>query len=70
MSATLPTPDDLRSWREARGLTQTEAGELADLRSNVLPDSKRRQWQRWEYGDEPAPQWLREVLWTRTWSRP
>jgi hypothetical protein len=66
----LPDGEDLRAWREAQGLTQAEAGEIADVREEIKPESKRRQWIRWEHGDEPVPQWLREVLQQRHGSAP
>lgn len=66
----VPMPRDLKAWREREGLTQAEAGEVADNRDEIKPESKRRQWIRWEHGEETAPQWLREALQQRRGSAP
>lgn len=41
-SVRIPTPKELKAFRTARGLTQTEAGELIGV--------TQRQWLRWETG--------------------
>lgn len=49
-----PTPDDLREWRDAEGLTQERAAEIAGV--------QRLAWARWELGERSVPQWLGDVL--------
>lgn len=57
-----PTPDDLRAWREAEGLTQERAAALAGV--------ERLAWARWESGDRAVPQWLRDTLLQRWGAAP
>ena len=57
-----PTPDDLRAWREAEGLTQERAGHVAGV--------KRLAWARWEGGTRGVPQWLADTLLQRWGSAP
>ena len=61
MSA-VPTPADLRAWREREHLSAARASALAgvDIRT----------WQRWELAEVAAPQWLRDTLMQRCGSAP
>lgn len=40
------TPDDIRAWREARGLSQKDLAEALGVRQATVS--------RWESGDRPA----------------
>jgi DNA (cytosine-5)-methyltransferase 1 len=51
---TQPTPDQIKAAREAAGLTQTEAANLAWV--------KLRTWQDWEYAKTPIPLGLWELF--------
>jgi len=53
-TAPTPTPDELRAWRDAEGLTQERAARVAGV--------ARLAWARWEGGTRPVPQWLADVL--------
>ena len=44
------TPEELREWREALGLSQGRAAE----RVGANP----RSWQKWELGERAVPKWL------------
>lgn len=57
-----PSPDDLRAWRDAEGLTQERAAKLAGV--------ELRAWQRWESGERAVPQWLADTLRQRWGSAP
>lgn len=49
-----PTPEEIRRWRDAVGLTQSAVAEL-------LPTDLRT-WQRWEAGDRRPPPFLARAL--------
>jgi len=44
------TPEALRDWRRAHGLSQTTAAAAAGVHM--------RSWQRWELGERAIPHWL------------
>lgn len=50
----VPTPADLRAWRDAEDLTQDDAARLAGV--------ARETWARWEIGTRAIPQWLADTL--------
>lgn len=57
-----PTPEDIREWRIAESLTQVQAAQIAGVGA--------RAWQRWEGGERPIPESLRDVLAHRWGSAP
>ena len=57
-----PSPDELRAWREAEGLTQSTAARVA--RVGI------RAWQRWESGERGVPENLSDTLVVRWGSCP
>jgi DNA-binding transcriptional regulator YiaG len=55
-------PEDIREWRIAESLTQVQAAKIAGVGA--------RAWQRWEGGERPIPESLRDVLAHRWGSAP
>lgn len=62
MRIVIPTSLAILAWREAHGLSQADAAEIAGV--------ELRTWQRWEYGEREVPQWLSDVLRCRFGSGP
>ena len=48
------TPQELRDWRKAHGMTQDQAATWVGV--------SRRQWIRFEQGDVAVPKWLRIIV--------
>ena len=48
------TPQELRDWRKAHGMTQDQAATWVGV--------SRRQWIRFEQGDVVVPRWLRIIV--------
>jgi transcriptional regulator with XRE-family HTH domain len=52
------TPDEIRAWREERGMSQTDLADALSVDGRLAPPTVSR----WESGDRKPPPFLRLAL--------